>query len=275
MGSIKALFIAGALVVGAPCLASAADLLPPPPPPLVPVTFSGWYLRGDVGVGAATISDLRSTFDAGFVVPGDEFDSRTVGDSAFVDFGVGYQFNNWFHADITGEYRTAAPFHAIESYTPPTCPITGGRCYDNYTGSISNIVVLANGYLDLGTWWGFTPYIGAGVGVADHIVAGLTDIGTTVGGFGFAPDQSSASLAWAAMAGLGYMVTPNLRLEIGYRYLDMGTVTTGPIHCTNTPFCGDEVQRFHLASNDIRLGMRWIFADLPPPPPAFPVVAKY
>jgi hypothetical protein len=31
-------------------------------------------------------------------------------------------------------------------------------------GNISSAVFLANGYVDLGTWWCFTPFIGAGVG---------------------------------------------------------------------------------------------------------------
>jgi opacity protein-like surface antigen len=276
MGSVKAFIIAGALAIAAPGLAAAADLLPPPPvqPIFTPPPFSGWYLRGDVGVGIASVSNLRSTFDPGFTVVGDEFDSRTLGDSAFADVGVGYQFNNWFHVDVTGEYRTAGAYHAIESAIF-TCGVSGVvRCHDNNTGSVSSAVFLANGYFDIGTWYGFTPFIGAGVGFADNFFRGLTDMGEA-GGFGFAADNSSFSFAWAAMAGIGYSVTPNLRLEIGYRHLDMGTATSGAIICQNTPECGHEVQQFHLASNDIRLGMRWIFADFVPPPPVVPLVTKY
>jgi opacity protein-like surface antigen len=275
MGSVKAIIVAGALAIAAPGLAVAADFLPPPPPvaPIFTPPFSGWYLRGDVGVGIASISNLRSTFDAGFVVTGDEFDSRTLGDSAFADVGVGYQFNNWFHADVTGEYRTAGTYHSIESAIFQCGGIGVVRCHDNDTGSVSSAVFLANGYFDIGTWYGFTPYIGAGVGFADNFFRGLTDTGEA-GGFGFAADHSSLSFAWAAMAGVSYAVTPNLRLEIGYRHLDMGTATSGAIICQNTPFCGHEVQQFHLASNDIRIGMRWIFLDVLPPPVA-PVIAKY
>ena len=42
-------------------------------------------------------------------------------------------------------------------------------------------VVLANAYLDLGTWWCMTPFIGAGVGGAYHTVRGLTDVGYHLG----------------------------------------------------------------------------------------------
>lgn len=277
MGSIKAFIVAIGLAAVAPGVAAAADLLPPPPPPpvepIVAAPFSGWYLRGDVGVGVASISDLRNSFDSNFTVVGDQFDSKSLGDSAFAGVGVGYQFNNWFHADVTSEYRTAGAYHTIESAIF-TCGVVGvTRCHDNYTGSVSSAVFLANGYVDLGTWWGFTPFIGAGVGVADNFFQGLTDMGEA-GGFGFAQNHSSLNFAWAAMAGIGYAITPNLRLEIGYRHLDMGTAVSGPVICQNTPACGHEVQRFALASNDIRLGMRWIFAEVPPAPPP-PVIAKY
>lgn len=279
MGSIKALFIAGALGMGASSFATAADLLPPPPqpmyePPPAPVTFSGWYLRGDVGVGAQTSNNLRNTIDPNFTIVGDEFDAKSIGDAAFVDFGAGYQFNNWFHGDVTGEYRTAAQFHTIESAIFQCGGIGVVRCHDNDVGSVSSAVFLANGYFDIGTWYGFTPYVGGGVGFADNFFKGVTDTGEA-GGFGFAADHSSLNFAWAAMAGVGFAITPNLRLELGYRYLNMGTATSGAIICQNTAVCPHEVLKFNLASNDFRIGMRYIFADVPPPAPALPLVRKY
>ena len=66
MGTCKALLVAGVAVFGAVGAAFAADLPPPPVmdyPPPEPVSFGGWYLRGDVGVGVASSPDLKSTFD--------------------------------------------------------------------------------------------------------------------------------------------------------------------------------------------------------------------
>ena len=74
------------------------------------------------------------------------------------------------------------------------------------------------------------------------------------------------------MAGVSYAITPNLRLEFGYRYLDLGNVASNPIICS----CGGtdyESEKFHLASNDIRLGLRYVFAEVPPMAP--PLVTKY
>lgn len=294
MGTCKALLVAGAAVFGVAGAALAADL--PPPPPLEyapePASFSGWYLRGDVGVGASSAPDLRSSFDAGFVVPSPHFDQQSLGDTAFAGAGVGYQFNSWLRFDVTGEYRTAESLSSVQSYDCSSfgCGDAFGhtRAFDKYSGDVQSIVALFNAYADIGTWYGITPFVGAGVGGAFNHVSSITDVGVSgpngfgVGGFGYSRAKDSADLAWAVMAGLSYNVTPDLKLELAYRYLDMGNISSGAIVCQNTGACGNEVQRVHLASQDVKLGMRWMFTDIvapqpvvytPPPPP--PIVRKY
>lgn len=282
MGGFKALTIAGALALGVGA-ASAADLLPPPPivePPIVAAPdFGGWYLRGDVGVGINTISKLRSSFAPGFFVDNPLFDaSSSLGDSLIVGAGVGYQFNSWLRADITGEYRSQADYRALQSYGPTFCGV-GPRCYDAYSGKTGAAVFLANAYADLGTWYGVTPFIGAGLGFAHLRFANLIDVGMQTGGFGFAPNGSQTNFAWALMAGLGYNVSSNLKLEFGYRYLDMGRANTPSIVCLNTPACGYERQSYRLASHDIRLGFRYMFGEAGVAPIAMaapgPLVRKY
>lgn len=290
MGTCKALLLAGAALLGVVGAANAADLPPPPPleyaPPPEPVSFGGWYLRGDVGVGASMAPDLRSSFDAGFIVPSPNFDQESIGDSAFVGAGIGYQYNSWLRFDVTGEYRTAQSISAVQSYDCSSfgCGDAFGntRAFDKYSGSVQSIVALFNVYADVGTWYGFTPFIGGGVGGAFNHVSSIHDVGVNgpggfgVGGFGFSKARDDTSLAWAAMAGVSYAITPRLKLELAYRYLDMGDIKTGAIVCQNTPACGNEVQKIHLASQDVKLGMRWMFTDVEPPHPVYmpPIVRK-
>ncbi len=277
MGKIRALTIAGALAF-APQFAQAADMLPPPPMPEPPMLrgtvspeFSGWYLRGDVGVSANQLHSTSSDFLVPPTPPGFRYDSSNLGGSAFMGIGAGYQFNNWFRADMTAEYRTAANYHAVASYNGAAFvpnPCGGlGRCPDVYTGSISSAVFLANGYVDLGTWSGITPYIGAGVGLA-NVRSGLFvdhSIGNTGGGYSLG--ASKTNFAWAGMAGLSYTVSPNLKLDMGYRYLSLGNGTSGPIICqpAGVVGCPQEVQKFKIASHDFKLGMRWMISDSPAP----------
>lgn len=294
MGHFKALTLASAMMLATAGAGLAADLLPPPPPapePVIEAEFSGWYIRGDVGVGINTIGTLKSTFnDATYdpVFNGVRTDRKSIGDSAFVRAGVGYQFNNWLRADVTGEYRTSAAINSTESYTNIHYPLTPGvpdsatfgnvqgscglvpnqtntiasgaqaRCYDQYTSSVRSIVALANGYVDLGTWYNLTPYVGAGVGIANHRWSSIIDSAGNNTGFGTSNEKSKNTLAWALMTGLSYAVTPNLKLEMGYRYLNMGSIKSNPIVCTNLNGCHYEVQSLKLASHDLHIGMRWL-----------------
>ena len=274
MGKRKALLLAGALCVGSASNVFAADLLPPPPPmdPGIMVVNDpdGWYIRGDAGVGMTVIGSLRSTFTSN--VPDPQWDSKSVGDAAFVRVGLGYQFNNWFRADVTGEYRTSSHIQGVQSFNQGAffTPATADRSYDNYSGQVSHAVALVNGYVDLGTWNRITPYVGAGVGYAYHFVSGLHDFGGVssfapgqfgISGLGYAPSNSSGSFAWALMAGLGYNVNEHLKLDIGYRYLNLGTATSAKITCQTQPVatCPFEVHKYKLGSHDISIGMRWMF----------------
>jgi opacity protein-like surface antigen len=285
MGRSSALLLAAAIVAGATTAASAADLLPPPPmmePPPPPVDFGGWYLRGDVGVGINQLTGLRSTFDNPLPVVAAAlfFDQQSIGDSAIIGGGVGYQFNPWLRFDLTGEYRTAANYRATQSYTDifqPACG-TSARCFDLYQAQVRTAAFLANGYVDLGTWHGITPFVGAGVGLANHWFENFNDSNPQAGGFGYAHDTSRTNFAWAVMAGLGYNVTPNLKLEMSYRYLDMGRITSGVIFCRNDPACARERHSFYLASHDIRLGFRYMLGGAPAPmlmPAPGPLIRKY
>ena len=72
--------------------------------------------------------------------------------------GAGYKWNNWFRFDVTGEYRGETGFHGFDTWNDGTAR------FNNYTAKKSEWLVLANAYIDLGTWWCITPFVGAGVG---------------------------------------------------------------------------------------------------------------
>ncbi|MFX8999867.1 hypothetical protein ABTN27_21205, partial [Acinetobacter baumannii] len=58
----------------------------------------------------------------------------------------------------------------------------GGVGTDTYHATKNEWVVLANAYVDLGTWWCMTPFIGAGVGGARVAINGFTDQGIALNG---------------------------------------------------------------------------------------------
>lgn len=287
MRSLKVALFAGAAFAAAVNAASAADLPPiMQPRPMAPVQveeFGGWYLRGDIGAGMQTFKQFDHTqTNAAFVWPASwRIDQRDMSDSFFFGAGLGYQWNSWLRFDATAEYRAKAKFKVQGSYTE-FCP--GGRCFDVYDGNHSAVVVMANAYVDLGTWWCLTPFVGVGAGFAQHRFSALSDVGyvsdgTT--GFGYAQaDSSEWKFAWAIHAGVAYNVNQNFKMELAYRYLNFGSINTPIIDCASAGCAtgGGPTAYYTLrdySSHDFKLGMRWMLTpDVQQPVYMPPLVRK-
>ena len=107
---------------------------------------------------------------------------------------------------------------------------------------------------------------------------GLTDIGagTAAGGIGFAPDKDTTKFAWALHAGVGMDLSPNAKLELAYRYLNMGKAEAGGLNCFNAVVCPDTAYSLkEIDWHDIKLGLRWMLAVAPPPIYDAPLIRKY
>ena len=87
---------------------------------------------------------------------------------------------------------------------------------------MSSWLLLANAYVDLGTWNCFTPFVGAGIGGAYNTLHDFSDVGIPTAGRGFGRNPSQWNLAWALYAGVAYEVTRNFKVELAYRYLNYG-----------------------------------------------------
>jgi opacity protein-like surface antigen len=270
MGRTKALWVCWCLAGAVPFAATAhAGGLPPlpPAPELEPdepelrgslADDGAYYLRLDAGVAFTNASGLRSTYGYGGALHG----PVSLADPAILGVGAGYQFNPWLHADITGEYRPEVAYHARST-----------SAGDGYSGTVRSGLVLANAYVDFGDWFGFTPYAGAGLGAAIWQTSGAGYHSLPPGGaVGFAPDASGTRFAWDLTAGVAYHLLPNLLIDVSYRYVNMGSFRTGTMVCTPLPACQFGSQSFNVASNDLRVGLRWL-ANAPPTPPS--VAARY
>ncbi len=291
--------------VGAPCIAQAADLLPPPPPPPPPPPIvevgGGWYLRGEVGVSALRLDKFEGYDKPGFPQPkgGYHEEYREIGDQAFAGGGFGYEFGNGLRLEAVAQYRTSATLRFGESYAgcfnanfdkDGTCK-SPGKGLDLYTGQIASIVAMARGSYDVFTWNGVSFFAGGSVGAAFHHLGTFTDVGagTAVGGAGYIRPSHTTSFAWGLHAGLGYAITPNLRLELAYEYLNLGGVKSGSLNCFGSDGCPGTVYKFkNIEAHDVRLGFRYLIGGLvaaplpplmadyaPPPPPPGPLVRKY
>jgi opacity protein-like surface antigen len=215
MRSVKSLAAAGAASLLS-SVAFAADMpsiaAPPAYAPPQVEDFGGWYLRGDIGFSNQRVRRLNNVLDANNTSSVQNLGFNTAG---IFGLGVGYKVNNWFRADVTGEYRGNSQFFGTDRIT-----YAGGVGADTYHATKNEWVVLANAYVDLGTWWCITPFIGAGVGGARVAINGFTDQGIANNGAGalpglvFGDNVSKWNLAWALHAGLAYKVNQNFTIEL-------------------------------------------------------------
>jgi opacity protein-like surface antigen len=274
MRQVRVLALAAAVTLSATA-SYAADLGPiiyPPVPPPVKESFSSWYLRGDIGMTNQMVNKLDNLLFPGtpqLVIRDKTFDSGML-----FGIGVGYQWNGWLRADITGEYRGATSFHGLDTWFDGV-----NARFNNYTAKKAEWLFLANAYVDLGTWHRVTPFLGAGIGMSQVTISSFRDAGTT-GGAGaptlaYANTASTWNLAWALHAGLAYQATKNLTIELAYRYLSLGDGRSGDlIAFDGTNNFNNPMHFKDITSHDVKLGVRWAFGPdtevIVEPPPIGP-----
>jgi opacity protein-like surface antigen len=208
--------------------AFSADLYQPEPaqpaPEVAVSQSSGWYLRGDVGYA---FTDLRgANYFQGSNSNMVDFSSAKLDDNFTLGGGVGYQINNYLRTDLTMDYLFKSDF---KGSTHGDC----GACGPGFTSvpatsrdlaSMTAFSLLANAYVDLGTYGAFTPYVGAGLGgtyvkwdklkntsCSDADSSSCDDTVTHNG-------RGSWRFTYALMAGTSIDLTCNLKADVGYRF---------------------------------------------------------
>lgn len=260
-GRPAAVALAIAIAGAALAPARAADVGDLPPIPAIEQTPSaplgaGWYLRGDIGYSAYGTPDAVAR--AGGVSAALEGEEADGGFAA--GLGAGYRFTSWLRADVTVDHRSGADVTLFSGV--PTATARGAA-------ELSATAALANVYLDLGTWHGFTPYVGAGVGYAWTGLDRYTVTGCAapcrVGGVdltdpALSVDRAQGDLAYAFMAGVSVDAGRSLSVDLGYRYLSLGEARLGDE--TGTTIATDR-----LDAHEARVGVRWRFGGEAPARP--------
>ena len=222
--SVVTTILAGASLGALANTAMAADIIHQPQIIEAPVIkevkpFGGWYIRGDVGYA---FSDARKDADKDKAIPvgpGITVDVDTDFEDMYsVGGGIGHQINEFLRADITvdgffnGEYSETTESVIDLGVGAPINDETA------QTAEFNAVLLMANAYVDLGTYAGITPYIGAGVGFAaiDYDEVVFTSNGEPTGTT--AEGEEELRLAWSLSAGASYDVTDNVAIDGGYRF---------------------------------------------------------
>ena len=311
-------FLACAGLTVAAWPASAADLFGTAPPLTMPAVQgptmfevgTNWYLRADLGI---SFDDKPSISLSGISTPppglvGTQFTASSGTNWSTDDFtggvGVGYRFNNYLRFDATWDYRTApggtrdttviCPYGLTAVNSAAGVPLgylynTSNTCNASSSVHQYNNDFLGNAYVDLGTYSGFTPYVGGGVGLNMNVLSGRANFNQTSDGAPYMADLTATgatpqtwvnsqgqalalqpniafaqqfwnrsigsttyTFAWALSAGLAFQLNSSASLDIGYRYLNGGTVNT-----LINPQTGLTMKQ-NNASQQFRVGIRYV-----------------
>jgi opacity protein-like surface antigen len=242
------------------------------------------YFRGDLGYSWSRspsaswpVSSFTRTYDgadlatsttytdSNFTYLGDTVSETSMSNSWFGGVGLGcssgsrgirgeVMLNQTGSRNFTG---TPLNFTFTEVFTAPN-PNPPPAFVDPIHASVKSTTLMFNGYKDLGTFGGITPYLGAGVGVAYNKMGDVSFTGNpylvnTIEG------ASRVSLAWSLMAGVGYQISDRAILDIGYRYMDYGKAESGRIDSAGQ--VNPAVKINDLSAHEFKVGLRYHFGS--------------
>lgn len=197
----------------------------------------GWYLRGDIGY--VIFDDPVVTYANGAV----DFSTEDFDDTWMIGGGIGYWWSSWLRTDLTFDWRSSD----FLGGAPCGC---GPDSVE--TATLDSWTIMWNVYAELGRWHAFSPYVGAGVGVAYNKIHGIVSVDSTPSTTVF-PDGGKWNMAAALMAGVSYAISDRTVLDMGYRYIWMGEAESGIDASGNTLLYDD------IRSHEIRIGLRYEF----------------
>ncbi len=262
----KVLLVGAALVLGSAHGALAADLYggglkDAPAMAPMPAPSAGWYVRVDGGYDL--FDDPTITVD-GF----SKTTNTSIDGSWSVGGGIGRYFGSGFRGDITVD-------HLFDSQTEGDINCGCGTYVGTAKFDFSSTVVLANLYYDFNRGGRFVPYLGAGVGFAhNETSSGVVD--DACGCIATIDKGSDNQFAAAAMAGLSWRLRGGetryvgglkdepvavssgnaLYLDVGYRFLYLGSVKTGDLVWNSTDV-GVDPEVKDITAHQVRVGLRY------------------
>jgi opacity protein-like surface antigen len=183
-----------------------------------------------------------------------------------VTFPINQSFNSGFNVGARAGYQWDPwRFEGEYSYRQNSGNATSLGTQLN--ASVHTNSLMANVIYDFNLGWPLTPHIGMGLGAVQ------LDASVDGPSVGFHSKSSDVVFAYQAIAGVRYKFTPNLALDVDYRYRG-----TGNVSYTTNSFTANGVtfpSRTFSGSgntNNVVASLTWLFSP-PPPPPPMPVAA--
>ncbi len=257
--------------------ALAADLpMKAPPAPLPPVfNWSGFYIGGNVGYswGDSGSSTTVDRFLTGLPLPGALIGTNGASSDLNGFIGGGQVGYNWqYNRDLLFGLEADIQGSGERGSSSITCV----ACSDDGTNIVTNL----NHKLE---WFGTVRGRGGVLVTPDLLLYATGGLaygevnvnGTAVGNFNqttvILPGVSSVRAGWTAGLGVESHIWDQWTVKLEWLYMDLGTVSAGPVQLTGILVPGRTVAGLsyssHFTDNMFRIGVNYHFGG--------PVVARY
>lgn len=217
--------------------------------------YSGYYIAPKFLYSYQRIDDASLSVDlTGIGSQSADLDSEK--DSSFGGaLALGYDFAPNFAVPVRMELEYAMRSQSEGSYSDA---FYDGGTLIKESGDMKFDVqtVFLNAYFDIETGTAFTPYVGAGVGVA--IVKADGSIKITADGdsiYDESAAETQTNFAFNLGAGIAYDFNENVCIDLGYRYSDFGKSETGDLGFGELSVEG----KARVVAHEGMLGLRYMF----------------
>jgi opacity protein-like surface antigen len=186
---------------------------------------------GDVYIRLELGASQPDAGDANWLPPGPSYPrvyfDLDVDSSVMGAIAIGRSFGDGWRGEVAVNSFGKSDFSGNWSYTVPADP----GPHASMQGSVRSVAFFANGYYDIAMEGDFTPFLTAGLGIADNSMDDWTrinpDAGRTSRSFA---EGSDSGFAWNIGAGVAWDVGQVLgsgpaKLELAWRYYDLGSVS--------------------------------------------------
>ena len=178
---------------------------------------------------------------------GGEETDNSFGLGLSVGADLGYYYDLPMRVELEYAYRGKAEFGQGPSVVLGSVPLMASHSFDITAHSL-----MANAFFDFNNDSMFTPYIGAGLGLAylDTTYRASIQNGTTAT---VTTNNDNWNFAWNVGAGVAYHLSDNMALDLGYRYVDLGTAEAGSAIVSN--FTGSSSVDY--TAHEVNVGLRF------------------
>lgn len=204
-----------------------------------------------------SVDDLYVRLDSGYSWSRsghEDLDGSSLADTPILGLGVGYVFGDHLRLDLTLGYRG---WYYMKATVPSEFGLISQRAEIQALNGMVNVYYDIYKFEQLAPYV-FTPYVGAGVGFVYNNFQTTTisfrgsDVGTIAA-------NSRTNFAWQVGVGTSIDVAPHTAVDLGYRYLDMGRISTSDhANIIGFNFTGARTQA-DLRANELQVGLRYRF----------------